>query len=161
MHTITANYAGVERTFLRQQHYHHADGHERLGDDRRTADPAGSRGGWSSRFRPHHSHWTVHGVVAAPTGSLNYNVLNSSNVSVASGTAPLTPGETDSAATVPILNSLAPGSYTVSVTYAGDGNYAASSSATTIQVVVGLITPTINWTQPARRLLMARRSAAF
>ena len=41
------------------------------------------------------------------------------------------------------------GSYTVSVTYGGDTNYAASAAATTVAVVVGLVTPTIDWTQPA------------
>jgi sugar lactone lactonase YvrE len=88
-------------------------------------------------------------VVAAPTGSLSYNVLNSSSVSVASGTATLTAGSTDSSATVPLASSLAAGSYTVSLTYGGDGNYAAISTAVTIPVVVGPAVPTINWTGPA------------
>jgi sugar lactone lactonase YvrE len=148
VHTITANYAGVVNTFLASSTTTTLtvtkDSATIAGPPTQPVPVAVGQAGSVPI--------TVTGpytVVAAPTGSLNYNVLNSSNTSVASGTAPLTPGETDSAATVPILNSLAPGSYTVSVTYAGDGNYAASSSATTIQVVVGLITPTINWTQPA------------
>jgi sugar lactone lactonase YvrE len=87
-------------------------------------------------------------VVAAPTGSLSYNVVNSSSVSVATGTATLTAGETDSTTTVPIANTLAAGSYTVSLTYAGDSNYAAISTAVNIAVVVGAAVPTINWTGP-------------
>ncbi len=78
-----------------------------------------------------------------------YSILNSLSVSVASGTAPLTAGSTNSTATVPLASSLAAGSYTVSVTYGGDTNYAASAAATTVAVVVGLVTPTIDWTQPA------------
>jgi hypothetical protein len=65
---------------------------------------------------------------------------------VASGTATLTAGSTNSTSTIPLASSLAAGSYTVTVTYGGDGNYAASAAATTILVVVGPAVPTINWT---------------
>jgi hypothetical protein len=85
-------------------------------------------------------------VVAAPTGTVSYTFLDSSNARVASGTAPLTVGEITSTATVPLASSLAAGSYTVSLTYGGDSNYATSASATTVQVVVGRITPAISWT---------------
>jgi sugar lactone lactonase YvrE len=85
-------------------------------------------------------------VVAAPTGSLSYSVLNSLSVSVASGTATLTAGETDSTTTITLANSLASGNYTVSLTYGGDTNYAAISTAVTIPVVVGPAAPTISWT---------------
>jgi len=88
-------------------------------------------------------------VVAAPTGSVSYSILNSANTSVGSGTATLTAGETNSATAIPIANSLASGSYTVSLTYAGDGNYAAISTAVVIPVVVGAAVPTIVWTAPA------------
>jgi sugar lactone lactonase YvrE len=88
-------------------------------------------------------------VVGAPTGSLTYSVLNSASVSVASGTAPLSAGETSSTATVPLASSLAAGPYTVSLTYAGDSNYAATSTAVIIPVVVGPAVPTIVWTAPA------------
>jgi sugar lactone lactonase YvrE len=87
-------------------------------------------------------------VVAAPTGSLSYSVLNSLSVSVASGTATLTAGETDSTTTIPIANSLASGSYTVSLTYGGDSNYAAITTAVTVAVAVGPAAPTIVWTAP-------------
>jgi sugar lactone lactonase YvrE len=88
-------------------------------------------------------------TVAAPTGSVSYNVLNSSNTSVASATATLTPGETNSTTAIPIGNSLASGTYTVSLTYGGDSNYAAVSTAVTVPVVIGPAVPTIVWTGPA------------
>ncbi|MGA9542132.1 MAG: Ig-like domain repeat protein [Candidatus Sulfotelmatobacter sp.] len=88
-------------------------------------------------------------VVAAPTGSVSYNLLNSSNTSVASATATLTAGSTDSTATIPLASSLASGSYTVSLTYAGDSNYAAISTAVIVPVVVGAAAPTIVWTGPS------------
>jgi sugar lactone lactonase YvrE len=87
--------------------------------------------------------------IAMPSGSLSYTVLNSSNASVATGAATLTAGETSSTATVPVANSLAAGAYTVSVSYGGDSNYTASSVATTVQLSIGQITPTVNWAQPA------------
>jgi methionine-rich copper-binding protein CopC len=58
--------------------------------------------------------------IAMPSGSLSYNVLNSANISVASGSATLS--ETNSTATVPIASSLVAGTYTVSVSYGGDSN---------------------------------------
>jgi sugar lactone lactonase YvrE len=87
--------------------------------------------------------------LAVPTGSISYNVLNASNTSVASGSATLTGGSADSTTTIPVANSLASGSYTVTASYGGDSNYAASSTATTIQLVVGQVTPTISWTPPS------------
>jgi DNA-binding beta-propeller fold protein YncE len=90
----------------------------------------------------------AYSVVAPPSGSLSYSVLNSLNTSVGSGTATLTAGETNSTTTIPIANSLASGNYTVSLTYAGDSNYAAVSTAVTIPVVVGAAVPTIVWTGP-------------
>ncbi len=86
---------------------------------------------------------------AVPTGTLSYSLLDSSNASVASGTPTLTAGNTNSSATVAIASSLASGNYTVSVTYGGDSNYAATSTATTVQVLVGQITPTITWAPSA------------
>ncbi len=44
---------------------------------------------------------------------------------------------------MPIPSSLSPGTYTVSVSYGGDGNYSASSTPITFQVKVGLIAPTV------------------
>jgi hypothetical protein len=88
-------------------------------------------------------------VVAPPSGSLSFNVLNSSSSSVASGSATLTAGSTSSMTTVPLAGSLPAGNYSVSVSYAGDSNYSASSNPVAIAVVVGRVTPTINWNAPS------------
>ena len=74
--------------------------------------------------------------LALPSGSLGYSILDSSSASIASGSATLTPGTTNSSAAVPIANSLAAGVYTLHITYGGDSNYAASSTASTIQFAV-------------------------
>ena len=87
----------------------------------------------------------AYSTVAAPTGTISYSILNSSNVSVASGTPALTAGTTSSSATIPIPSTLANGIYTISVTYSGDGNYSVNPTATSIQLSVGQITPTISW----------------
>ncbi len=84
-------------------------------------------------------------TIAAPTGTISYSIFNSSNTTVASGYLALTAGNTSSTATVPIASTLASGSYTISVTYGGDGNYSASSTAITIQLQIGQLTPTISW----------------
>jgi hypothetical protein len=84
-------------------------------------------------------------TIAAPTGTISYSILNSSSTAVASGTPALTAGSTSSSATIPIPNTLASGSYTIHVTYGGDGNYGVTSTATTIPLSVGQITPTIGW----------------
>ena len=74
--------------------------------------------------------------LALPSGSLGYSILDSSSASVASGSATLAPGTTNSSAAVPIANSLAAGVYTLHISYGGDSNYAASSTASTIQFAV-------------------------
>jgi DNA-binding beta-propeller fold protein YncE len=82
-----------------------------------------------------------------PSGSINYTILNASGTSsIAPRTAPLTGVNGSSTATVPIPGSLAPGSYTISITYSGDNNYAVPSSAITISLQIGQLTPTITWT---------------
>ncbi len=149
-HTITANYAGVTGSFAASSNVTTLT----VGKDTAVLAgpvtqpvqvPSGTAGSVPVTVTGPYSV----SVVAAPTGSVTYTVLNSLSVSVASGTATLTAGETASTATVPLSSSLTPGSYTVSVTYGGDSNYAASVAATTVAVVVGLITPTIDWTPPA------------
>ena len=57
----------------------------------------------------------------------------------------MTAGTASSSATIPIPSTLASGSYTIRVTYGGDGNYGVTSTATTIPLSVGQITPTISW----------------
>jgi sugar lactone lactonase YvrE len=81
--------------------------------------------------------------ISVPTGSVNYTVVNSSNTTVASGSATLSSG----VASIPVSSSLANGIYTVNVSYTGDGNY-LTSSVTPITLQVGQITPVIVWPQP-------------
>jgi sugar lactone lactonase YvrE len=147
-HTITANYVGVSGTFAASSNT------TTLTVSKDTATVAGPATQPVQVANGQAGSVPVivtgpYSVVAVPSGSLTYSILNSLSVSVASGTAPLTAGSTNSTATVPLASSLPAGSYTVSVTYGGDTNYAASAAATTVAVVVGLITPTIDWTQPA------------
>ena len=80
-------------------------------------------------------------TIAVPTGTISYSILNSSGTVVASGSPGLTAGTVSSSATVLIPSTLARGSYTVRVTYSGDANYGATSTAITIPLTVGLITP--------------------
>jgi sugar lactone lactonase YvrE len=148
MHTITANYSGVSGTFLTStntttltvsktpvvvtgpvtQPVHVVNGQA-------GSVPITVTGPYSG--------------LAVPTGAISYSVLNASNTSVASGSATLTGGSTNSTAAVPIANTLAAGTYTVTASYGGDSNYAVSAAATTIQLLVGQITPTISWTLSA------------
>ena len=145
-HTITADYVGVLNTFLTSSHTTPLT----VTTDTPTVtgpvtQPVQVLSGQAASVP-----FTVTGpysVVAVPAGSLSYSVVNSLSVSVASGTAPLTAARTNSTATVPLANSLAAGTYTVSVTYGGDSNYAAVP-VVTVPVVVSLITPVVNWTAP-------------
>jgi sugar lactone lactonase YvrE len=88
-------------------------------------------------------------TIAGPSGGINYTILNSNGISVAVGILPLTAGSSSSTATVPIPSSLAPGSYTLSITYSGDSNYAVPTTATTISLQIGQLTPTITWAPAA------------
>ena len=150
VHTITAHYAGVSGSFAA------STGIATLTVAKDTATMAGpgtvpvqvANGQAGSVPVTVTGTYSV-SVVAAPTGSVSYNLLNSSSTSVASGTATLTAGETNSATTIPIASSLASGSYTVSLTYGGDSNYAAISTAVIVPVVVGAAVPTIVWTAPS------------
>lgn len=144
-HTITANYTGVTNSFLTSANTATLP----ISKDTETITGPVTQPVQMTAGQAGSVPVTIAGpytVVAAPTGTVSYTVLDSSNASVASGTAPLTAGEISSTATVPLASSLAAGSYTVSITYGGDSNYAASASATTVQVLVGQITPAISWT---------------
>ena len=83
--------------------------------------------------------------IAVPSATVSYTILNSASASVATGSVTLASG----AASVPITSTLAPGPYTVNVTYGGDGNYAAATNPAVVNLVVSQIQPTINWAQPA------------
>ncbi len=83
-------------------------------------------------------------TIAAPSGTLSYTISSAAGTGVGTGTATLTVGGESSTATIPTPSTLAPGSYTISLTYSGDSNYLSSSSATTVSLAIGKITPTIS-----------------
>jgi len=85
-------------------------------------------------------------TATAPSGTISYSILNSSNSSVLSGTASLTAGSGSSSAAVTIPNTLAAGSYTVSISYVGDPNYQSSAAPIMVTLHIGQITPTVSWT---------------
>ena len=82
--------------------------------------------------------------ITPPTGSLSYALLNSSSVSVASGSATITNGS----ASIPVPTTLAPGNYSVSVTFPGNTDYAASATALSIGLQIGQIQPVATITAP-------------
>ena len=87
--------------------------------------------------------------IPLPTGTISYTIVNSSSTTVASGTPTLTAGTGNAIASIPVANTLAAGTYTVTVTYSGDANFAIPASSTAITLQVGQIQPVINWTQPS------------
>jgi sugar lactone lactonase YvrE len=75
---------------------------------------------------------------STPSGSISYSILNSANTSVSSGSATLTAGTNAATSSIPIPGTLPAGTYTIHITYAGDANYAASTGVT-ITFTVGEI----------------------
>ena len=142
-HTLSANYAGVSGAFAASSGTVTVVLNKAAVTVTGPAQPVAVTFGQSGSVTI-----TVTGpysTIAAPTGTISYSILNASSTAVASGTPALTAGETSSSATIPIPNTLASGSYTIHVTYGGDGNYGVTSTATTIPLSVGQITPTIGW----------------
>ncbi len=84
--------------------------------------------------------------IAAPTGSLDYRLVLSSNIA-ANGTVTVSAGS----AVVPVPNTLAAGTYTVMAYYEpGDANYAAGTGYVAVATVqVGQISPALAWASPA------------
>jgi sugar lactone lactonase YvrE len=144
-HTITASYAGVSGTFLASS----GTASVALGKAAVTVTGPATQPVPVINGQAGSAVITVSGpytTIAAPTGTITYSVLNASGVSVASGTLPLLGGSGSATATVPIVSTLASGSYTISVTYSGDGNYMASSVPGTVLVTVGLVPTTVSLT---------------
>jgi hypothetical protein len=78
--------------------------------------------------------------ITAPSGSISYTMTDSAGVVVASGPLPIASGSVS----VPVASGFAPGNYTVTTSYSGDGNYNAAATITS-QLQVGQIQPTITW----------------
>ncbi len=93
-------------------------------------------------------------TIAAPSGSISYSILNASGISIAAGVLQLTAGNSSSTATVLIPSSLAPGSYTISITYSGDSNYAVPSTSATISLHIGQATTTVTLTSSASSVVL-------
>lgn len=91
-----------------------------------------------------------------PGGSVIYSLVNSSGKSVESGTAAISSG----AASIPLTNTLASGSYTLQLSYTGDGNYGAAASITA-GVHVGADKTTIRWQSPSAIAYGTNLSAAL
>jgi sugar lactone lactonase YvrE len=83
--------------------------------------------------------------IAPPSGTANYQITNPSSALVASGSLKLMAGTI----TIPVPNTLASGSYTVSVNYLGDSNYDAVSAPVFLKVSPPLPQQTITFTPPS------------
>ena len=150
-HTLSANYAGVSGSYAA------SSGTVTVVLSKAAVtvsgpDATGSGDLWTIGFSDDHSHRTLY-TVAAPTGTISYSILNSSSIASHRGSPALTAGTASSSATIPIPSTLAHGSYTIRVTYGGDANYSVTSTAITIPLSVGQITPAsvslVSGTNPA------------
>jgi hypothetical protein len=145
-HSIVANYAGVSGTYLASSSATAATATLAKASvtlTGPTTQPVAVTNGQTGSATV--TVTAPYTTIAAPSGTISYSILDASSTPIATGTPVLTAGSTSSTATIPIPGTLAAGSYTINVTYSGDGNYLASSSATTIQLQIGQITPTISW----------------
>jgi hypothetical protein len=143
-HTISANYGGVSNTFNTSSSTAVAT----LGKASVTISGPATQPGFSIG-QAGSVTITVAGsatTLAVPLGTLSYSLLNSSGTSVGSGMPALTAGSSSSTASIAIPGTLASGIYTISLTYSGDSNYLATSTAAAIQVTIGPATPTIGLT---------------
>ena len=86
--------------------------------------------------------------ITPPTGSLSYSLLNASGANVASGTATIANGS----ASIPVPATLMPGNYSVSVTFPGSTDYAASTAALGVVLQVGQIQPVATIAAPGAAL---------
>lgn len=88
-------------------------------------------------------------TLTEPTGSLTYTILNSSNTIVNTGSATLSAGTGNATASITIPNTLTTGSYTLTLNFSGDSNYAASTTATSFSFNIEQLTPVIAFAQPS------------
>ncbi len=159
-HTITATYAGVSGSFLTST----STTTLALTQDSETitgpvTQPVQVAAGQAGSV-PVSVTGPYAGVPAA-TGSLSYSVLNSSSASVASGTANLTAGSSNSTASIPLASSLTTGTYTIDISYAGDANYAAGTATVMVTVAaVGKATPVVTLASSATTVL-AKSAVTF
>lgn len=135
-HSITANYSGVTGSYLSSTKTSTIT----LNQTAVTlSGPAtqpvsvivGQTGSVAITITPAYAGGTM------PSGSISYSILNSSSTSIASGTETLTAGSGASTANIPVPDTLSPGTYTIQISYAGDGNY-QSASTISISLTIGL-----------------------
>lgn len=146
-HTITASYAGVDGTYLI------SSGSTTVAVTKAAATLGGtatqqialSPGQAGSAALTMTSPYAS---LAAPSGTINYKILNATGSTVASGTLTLTAANSGSTVSIPIPNTLATGSYILSVIYSGDNNF-QSSTGTPGSIVISQVTPTITLTSNA------------
>ncbi len=87
--------------------------------------------GTGSSFQASLTGYSTAVGVQPPTGTISYTLLNSTGM-VTSGSSALSGG----AAIIPVLSSLAAGSYTYQLTYSGDSNYNAISTPSAVPLIV-------------------------
>ena len=157
MHTITANYQGVTGSFLASSHSTVATLAKAPVTLTVPSTPAAVPAGQAASFNV-----TVTGPYAsipAASGSLGFAILSASGAGVASGTALLTSGTallpgSSSTASLPVPGTLARGSYTMQITYAGDANYLAAPAPATLLFMVGQIATTVSLTSGTNPLAL-------
>jgi Bacterial Ig-like domain (group 3) len=147
-HTITANYGGVSNTFKTSSNT------ATVTLSKASVTVTGPATQPVTMTSGHSGSVTItvagsNTTLAAPTGTLSYSILNSSGTSAGSGTPALVAGNSSSTTSIAIPSTLASGTYTINVTYSGDSNYLASSTATAIEFTIGQVTPSISWTPSA------------
>jgi sugar lactone lactonase YvrE len=151
-HTITANYGGVSSTYLTST----GAGTVALSKASVSVTGPATQPVTITSGQAGSVTITVAGsntTLAPPTGTLSYSILNSSGTSAGSGTPALAAGNSSSTASIAIPSTLASGTYTINVTYSGDSNYLATSTATAIQLTIGQVTPSISWTPSAGSII--------
>ncbi len=120
-HVISVSYGGVTGSFLQAPILHFSINITQAGltivGANTVSATAGQTGSTSITLTPATSGGT------APTGSITYTISGNGATIPSAGSALTTQNGNVAAATLSIPNNLAAGTYTLSVTYAGDTNY--------------------------------------